>query len=49
MPLKCLFKWLHAEEADRLFGVFTFNLKGVGLDILAGCGHGDHVEWKFAL
>lgn len=36
------------DAADR-FTVFTFNFKGVGLDVLAGRGHSDHVERKFTL
>lgn len=42
------FKTTAAETADRLT-VFTFDLEGVGLDVLAGRGHGDHVERKFPL
>lgn len=38
---------LNGPATDSL--VFTFNFKGVGLDVLAGRGHGDHVERKFTL
>lgn len=36
-------------QLTHSFTVFTFDFKGVGLDVLAGRGHGDHVERKFTL
>lgn len=48
VPLTGPLKRQQGETADG-FSECTFDFEGVGLDVLAGRGHSDHVEGKFAL